>query len=167
MKSYLRQLLEGISYCHQNRVLHRYLVIQVFFADTDGLQGSETSKLVGEFQGRDQAGWLGWPGPSVFLWEVILTKWWPSGTGEVHGMMLLSKFLLKKSSWDSPWHQVLYRSCGHMELGLHFRRNGNHYRTRVRSLAMLVTHWLTNSLTDCRLGNLIDVVTVIDVDDEK
>ena len=30
-------------------------------------------------------------------------------------------------------------------------------------LAMLVT----NSLTDCRLGNLIDVVTVIDVDDEK
>ena len=37
------------------------------------------------------------------------------------------------------------------------------YRTRVRSLAMLVT----NSLTDCRLGNLIDVATVIDVDDEK
>ena len=37
------------------------------------------------------------------------------------------------------------------------------YRTRVRSLAMLVT----NSLTDCRLGNLIDVVTVIDVGDEK
>ena len=26
---------------------------------------------------------------------------------------------------------------------------------------------VTNSLTDCRLGNLIDVVTVIDVDDEK
>ena len=37
------------------------------------------------------------------------------------------------------------------------------YRTQVRSLAMLVT----TSLTDCRLGNLIDVVTVIDVDDEK
>ena len=31
------------------------------------------------------------------------------------------------------------------------------YRTRVRSLAMLVTHWLTNSLTHCRLVNLIDV----------
>ena len=31
-------------------------VIQVFFADTDGLQGSEASKLAGEFQGRDQAG---------------------------------------------------------------------------------------------------------------
>ena len=30
MKSYLRQLLEGISYCHQNRVLHRYPVIQVY-----------------------------------------------------------------------------------------------------------------------------------------
>ena len=56
VKSYLRQLLEGISYCHQNRVLHRYPVIQVFFADTDGLQGSEASKLAGEFQGRDQAG---------------------------------------------------------------------------------------------------------------
>ena len=33
MKSYLRQLLEGISYCHQNRVLHRYPVIQVSLAD--------------------------------------------------------------------------------------------------------------------------------------
>ena len=42
-------------------------------------------------------------------------------------------------------------------------KNGYFYRTRVRSLAMLVT----TSLTDCRLGNLIDVVTVIDVDDEK
>ena len=50
------------------------------------------------------------------------------------------------------------------------------YRTRVRSLALLVTHWLT----DCRLVNLVDatlvckdansilveVVTVADVDDE-
>ena len=54
------------------------------------------------------------------------------------------------------------------------------YRTRVRSLAMLVTHSLTNSLTHCRLVKLIDVilacedafskpvevVTVTDVDDE-
>ena len=58
------------------------------------------------------------------------------------------------------------------------------YRTRVRSLAMLVSNWLThsltNSLTDCRLVNLIDVtlvcedgnsklvevVTVVDVDAE-
>ena len=34
-----------------------------------------------------------------------------------------------------------------------------YYRTRVRSLAMLVTHWLllTHYLTDCRLVNLIDV----------
>ena len=35
------------------------------------------------------------------------------------------------------------------------------YRTRVRSLAMLVsnslTHWLTDSLTHCHLVNLIDV----------
>ena len=31
------------------------------------------------------------------------------------------------------------------------------YRTRVRSLAMLVTNWLTHSLTHCRLVNLIDV----------
>ena len=31
-----------------------------------------------------------------------------------------------------------------------------YYRTRVRSLAMLVTH----SLTDCRLVNLIDVTLV-------
>ena len=31
------------------------------------------------------------------------------------------------------------------------------YRTRVRSLAMLVTHWLPNSLTDSCLVNLIDV----------
>ena len=59
-----------------------------------------------------------------------------------------------------------------------------HYRTRVRSLAMLVTHWLTHSLThwltDSCLVNLIgvtlafedansilvEVVTVADVDDE-
>ena len=56
------------------------------------------------------------------------------------------------------------------------------YQTRVRSLqlAMLVTHSLTNSLTNSRLVNLIDVtlackdantklvevVTVADVDDE-
>ena len=53
-------------------------------------------------------------------------------------------------------------------------------RTRVRSLAMLVTHSLTDSLTHCRLVNLIDVtlacedaysklvkvVTVADVSDE-
>ena len=55
------------------------------------------------------------------------------------------------------------------------------HRTRVRLLGMLVTNWLTQSLTDCRLVNLIDVtlaceddnsklvkaVTVVDVDDEK
>ena len=54
------------------------------------------------------------------------------------------------------------------------------YRTRVRSLVMLVSDSLTHSLTDCRLVNLIDVslacedgnsklvvdVTVVDVDDE-
>ena len=54
------------------------------------------------------------------------------------------------------------------------------YRTRVRSLGMLVTNSLTHSLTDCRLVNLIDVtpacedgnsklvevVTVVDVDAE-
>ena len=37
-------------------------------------------------------------------------------------------------------------------------RQGHYfYRTRVRSLGMLVTHWLTHSLTHCRLVNLIDV----------
>ena len=59
------------------------------------------------------------------------------------------------------------------------------YRTRVRSLFTLVTNSLTHSLTDslthCRLVNLIDVtlacedgnsklvevVTVVEVDDEK
>ena len=55
------------------------------------------------------------------------------------------------------------------------------YQTRVRSLAMLVTHSLTDSLTHSRLVNLIDVtlacedgnsklvevVTVVEVDDEK
>ena len=55
------------------------------------------------------------------------------------------------------------------------------YRTRVRSLAMLVTNSLTDSLTHCRLKNLIDltlacedansklveVVTVADVSAEK
>ena len=55
------------------------------------------------------------------------------------------------------------------------------YRTRVRSLGMLVTNSLTHSLTDCCLVNLIDVtlaceadnlklvevVTVADVDDEN
>ena len=55
------------------------------------------------------------------------------------------------------------------------------YRTRVRSLGMLVTNSLTHSLTDCCLVNLIDVtlacedgnsklvevVTVVEVDDEK
>ena len=56
VKSYLRQLLEGISYCHQNRVLHRYPVIQVSLADTKCFQGSEASKLAGKFQGRDQVG---------------------------------------------------------------------------------------------------------------
>ena len=54
------------------------------------------------------------------------------------------------------------------------------YRTRVRSLGMLVSDWLTHSLTPWRLVNLIDatlvckdansilveVVTVADVDDE-
>ena len=54
------------------------------------------------------------------------------------------------------------------------------YRTRVRSLAMLVTHSLTHSLTHCCLVNLIDVtlacedgnsklvedVTVANIDDE-
>ena len=54
------------------------------------------------------------------------------------------------------------------------------YRTRVRSLVMLVTNWLTHWLTHCRFVNLIDmtlacddansklieVVTVADVDDE-
>ena len=57
---------------------------------------------------------------------------------------------------------------------------GCFYRTRVRSLVMLVTNRLTHSLTHCRLVNLIDVtlacedgnsklleVTVLDVDDEK
>ena len=36
----------------------------MFFADTDGLQGSEASKLAGEFQGRDQAGRL-WAGQGL------------------------------------------------------------------------------------------------------
>ena len=54
------------------------------------------------------------------------------------------------------------------------------YRTRVRSLFTLVTNSLTHSLTDCRLVNFIDVtlacedgnsklvevVTVVNVDDE-
>ena len=31
------------------------------------------------------------------------------------------------------------------------------YRTRVWSLAIFVTNWLTHSLTNCRLVNLIDV----------
>ena len=55
------------------------------------------------------------------------------------------------------------------------------YRTQVRSLGMLVTNSLTDSLTHCRLVNLIDVtlacedgnsklvevVPVVEVDDEK
>ena len=50
------------------------------------------------------------------------------------------------------------------------------YRTRVRSLAMLVTHSLPNSLTHCRLVSLIDVSLACEdgnsklvevVDDEK
>ena len=55
------------------------------------------------------------------------------------------------------------------------------YQTRVRSLAVLVTHSLTDSLTHCCLVNLIDVtlacedgnsklvevVTVVEGDDEK
>ena len=35
-----------------------------------------------------------------------------------------------------------------------------YYRTRVRSLGMLVTNWLTNWLTDSCLVNLIDVTLV-------
>ena len=50
------------------------------------------------------------------------------------------------------------------------------YRTRVRSLAMLVSDSLTHSLTNCRLVNLIDVSLACEygnsklvevVDDEK
>ena len=51
------------------------------------------------------------------------------------------------------------------------------YRTRVRSLAMLVTHWLTHSclvnLIDVTLAcedassKLVEVVTVADIDDEN
>ena len=53
---------------------------------------------------------------------------------------------------------------------------GDFYRTRVRSLILLVTHSLTDSLTDCRLVNLIDVSLACEdgnsklvevVDDEK
>ena len=39
---------------------------------------------------------------------------------------------------------------------LHFTFN-HFYRTRVRSLGMLVSDSLPNSLTHCRLENLIDV----------
>ena len=62
----------------------------------------------------------------------------------------------------------------------HFLSRYSNYQTRVRSLAMLVTNSLTNSLTDCCLviliyvtlacedGNskLVEVVTVVDIDDE-
>ena len=62
---------------------------------------------------------------------------------------------------------------------LHFTFN-HFYRTRVRSLGMLVSDSLPNSLTHCRLENLIDVtlacedtnsklvevVTIADVDDK-
>ena len=65
-----------------------------------------------------------------------------------------------------------------IEQGAESRAATTHfYRTRVRSLAMLVTHYLTN----CRLVNLIDVtlackdgssklvevVIIVYVDDEK
>ena len=61
------------------------------------------------------------------------------------------------------------------------RINHNHfYRTRVRSFATLVTNYLTDTVTnsclvdlidvtlDCEDANskLVDVVTVVDVDDE-
>ena len=58
---------------------------------------------------------------------------------------------------------------------LFFKRT-NYYRTRVRSLVMLVSNSLTHSLTNCRLVNLIDVSLVCEdgnsklvevVDDEK
>ena len=78
---------------------------------------------------------------------------------------------LSDSGWNfqNPIHNplVLLRASQtydtKMKANLFFDMVTNFYRTRVRSLAMLVT----TSLTDCRLGNLIDVVTVIDVDDEK
>ena len=41
------------------------------------------------------------------------------------------------------------------------------YRTRVRSLAMLVTHSLTDSLTHCHLVNLIDVTLAFEDADSK
>ena len=55
---------------------------------------------------------------------------------------------------------------------------GNFYRTRVRSLAMLVTNWLTHWLLFSKLdwcdpgcedanSKLVEVVTVDDVDDEN
>ncbi|XP_034247855.1 cyclin-dependent kinase 2 isoform X2 [Thrips palmi] len=36
VKSYLQQLLQGISYCHQNRILHRDLKPQNLLLDTEG-----------------------------------------------------------------------------------------------------------------------------------
>ena len=76
----------------------------------------------------------------------------------------------KPAQWmvDCKWKEDVFITSYHF------------YRTRVRSLAMLVSHSLTDSLTPWRLVNLIDatlvckdansilveVVTVADVDDE-
>ena len=84
--------------------------------------------------------------------------------------------ILLLSDWSLPLETVKSKRCDSPI----FERNHSfptvNYRTRVRSLAMLVTH----SLTHCRLVNLIDVtlvcedgnsklvevVTVVDVDAE-
>ena len=101
-----------------------------------------------------------------------------SGTSQCMGSTIIeiqplrppAVIILKDKVGLNPFHKYTYR--------LDNRRT--FYRTRVRSLAMLVTHWLTNwltdSLTDCRLVSLIDVGLACEdgnsklvevVDDEK
>ena len=78
--------------------------------------------------------------------------------------------------WLSRTELLTYRTPGETWAKVFY----DHFRTRVRSLAMLVTDWLTDWLTDSCLVNLIDVtlacedaysklvevVTVADVSDE-
>ena len=100
----------------------------------------------------------------------LASGWWPTKLKQMPKVLvwLWVKCDNKKNTATSPgnpwgiWNGLYY------------------YWTRVRSLAMLVTHWLTDWLTDSCLVNLIDVtlacedaysklvevVTVADVCDE-
>ena len=114
-----------------------------------------------------------------WVWSYADLDWSPRGPISNKVIGIVSEKLL---SANNQWYKEHYQNK-HLETEKG-TNNWNFYRTRVRSLFTLVTHsltdWLTDSLTHCCLVNLIDVtlacedtnsklvevVTVADVSDE-